>query len=256
MLKYLNYDNLDMSEELFKIENSEEAEVVVDPHNKKCLFVLGMLFVNGVRIKIINEKEVREIVESEVEKSSNEIPKSFYIMSYIWSKMGNGSFPALDYSDVKTSMDGRVVNAKTIGAQLNKIVDCPTENKIFLICPVRRATPEQRKYFEDFAQEKTSEGYIIHAPHLNTWQKDIFGGYSICIQNAQAVASSAEIDMYYDQQSTGSVFDLGVAYALHKPLFLLNEGEITFNKDDMVDRMVENWPYNKKGCCRAKVKKD
>lgn len=244
MLKYLNYDNLDMSEELFKIENSEEAEIVLEPNNKKCLFILGMLFVNGVKIKILNEADL----------NLEETNKSFSIMPYVWSKMGDNSFPAPDYSNVKTEMDNRIVNAKTIGARLNKIVNCPVENKIFLICPVRRATPEQKKFFEYFVTMKNGEGYIIHAPHLHTWQKDVFGGYSICLQNAQAVASSTEVDMYYDQLSTDSVFDLGVAYALHKPLFLLNEAEITFNQDDMVDRMVENWPYNDKVCCKTRIK--
>ena len=74
----------------------------------------------------------------------------------------------------------------------------------------------------------------------------MFGGYAICIQNAEAVASSQEIDIYYDQSSTGSVFDLGVAYALHKPLELLNKDEIIFNEEDMIDNIVKTWPHNKK----------
>ena len=38
----------------------EVAEIVLEPNNKKCLFILGMLFVNGVKIKILNEKEKKE----------------------------------------------------------------------------------------------------------------------------------------------------------------------------------------------------
>ena len=48
ILKYLNYDNLNLDEELEKIENCEIAEIILEPSNKKCLFILGMLFVNGV----------------------------------------------------------------------------------------------------------------------------------------------------------------------------------------------------------------
>jgi hypothetical protein len=239
-LRYINYDNLNIEEELSKIEDCEKAEIILEPNNKKCLFVLGMLFVNGVKIKILNESDLN------LEQTN----KSFSMMPYVWSKIGDESFPLPDYSNVKTEMDKRVENIKRLGVKLKKIVDNPIDNKIFLICPVRNATPEQRKWIEDFVIEKYSEGYSIHAPHLHTRQIDLFGGYAICMQNAEAVATSKEIDIYYDQSSTGSVFDLGVAYSLHKPLKLLNKDEITFNDEDMIDSIIKNWPYNKK----AKVK--
>jgi hypothetical protein len=55
---------------------------------------------------------------------------------------------------------------------------------------------------------------------------------------------SKEIDIYYDQSSAGSVFDLGVAYALHKPLIILNKNEIVFNNEDLIDSIIKEWPYN------------
>ena len=235
MLKYLNYDNLNIDEELSKIENSKEAEIILEPNNKKCLFILGMLFVNGINIKILNEKDLN------LEQTN----KSFSMMPYVWSKIGNKDFPLPDYSDIKTEMDERVANIKRIGVKLNKINNNPIANKIFLICPVRNATEEQRKWIENFTKERINEGYRIHAPHLHTRQTDLFGGYAICMQNAEAVATSEEIDIYYDQTSTGSVFDLGVAYALHKPLKLLNSEDIKFNNEDAIDKIIKSWPYNK-----------
>ena len=236
MLEYLNYDNYNIDDELVKIENSDYANIVLEPTNKRCLFLLGMLFVNGIKIKILNEGDL----------DLTQTGKSFSMMPYVWSKLGDNSFPAPDYSDVRTEMDERVENVKRLGVRVNNIIDNPTENKIFLICPVRNATPEQRQWIEDFTKRKYDEGFTIHAPHLHTRQKDLFGGYAICKQNAEATASSQEIDIYYDQSSTGSVFDLGVAYALHKPLRLLNEESITFNENDMIDMVVKNWPYNEK----------
>ena len=236
MIEYLNYDNLNIDNELIKIQNCKEARLMLEPRNKKCLFILGMLFVNGVKIKIINESDL-DLAET---------GKSFSMMPYVWSKIGDDNYPLSDYSDVKTEMDNRVENIKRIGVRLNKIIDNPTSGKIFLICPVRNATYEQRKWIEDFVKEKTDEGCTIHAPHLHTRQTDLFGGFAICTQNALAVASSEEIDIYYDQTSTGSVFDLGVAYALHKPLHLLNKDEIEFNENDMIDKTIKNWPYNEK----------
>lgn len=234
MLQYLNYDNLNIDEELTKIENCKTAEIVLEPNNKKCLFILGMLFVNGIKIKILNEGDLK----------FEDTNKSFTMMSYVWSKICDDEFPLADYSDVKTEMDKRVENVKRLGVRLNRIVDNPIDNKIFLICPVRNATDEQRKWIEDFVHDKYSEGYTIHAPHLHTRQTDLFGGYAICKQNAEAVASSKEIAIYYDQSSTGSVFDLGVAYALHKPLRLLNREEIEFNDEDLIDTIVKTWPFN------------
>ena len=238
MLKYLDYDELDIDKELNKIEKCDTAEIVLEPRNKKCLFVLGMLFVNGVKIKILNEEDL----------NLEETNKSFSMMPYVWSRFGDESFPLPDYSNVVTEMEKRVANVKRLGfdIRINRINNNPIDNKIFLICPVRIATPEQIKWIEDFTKEKQDEGYIIHAPHLHTVQIDLFGGYAICRQNAEAVATSKEIDIYYDQLSMGSSFDLGVAYALHKPLRLLNKDEIIFNNEDLIDEIIQTWPYNSK----------
>lgn len=238
MIEYLNYDNLDLSNyaELIKIWNTNVALINLEPNNKKCLFILGILFANGVKIKILNEKDL----------NLEETNKSFSMMSYVWSKIGDKNFPAKDYSNVITEMDKRIENIKRLGVKIHKLSNNPIENNIFLICPVRNATEEQKRWIENFVQEKYTEGYTIHAPHLHTRQTDLFGGYSICLQNANAVAKSSEIDIYYDQSSTGSVFDLGVAYALRKPLKVLNENEIIYNDSDVIDYLIKNWPYNKK----------
>ena len=234
MLRYLNYDNLNIDEELIKIENCKEAEIVLEPNNKNCLFILGMLFTNGIKIKILNEKDL----------NLNETNKSFPLMSYVWSKLGDKEFPKKDYSNVKTEIDNRIENIKRLGFEIKPIIKEEENKKIFLICPVRNATEIQRKWIENYVIKKNIDGYTIHAPHLHTRQTDLFGGYTICIQNANALASSNEIDIYYDQKSTGSIFDLGVAYALHKPLKILNKEEIVFNKSDSIDNIISSWPYN------------
>lgn len=197
-LRYLNYNNLNIDEELDKIESCETAEIVLEPTDKKCLFILGMLFVNGIKIKILNEKDL----------NLEETNKSFSMMPYVWSKIGDDAFPFPDYSNVITEMDMRVENIKRVGVKLNKITNNPIDKKIFLICPVMNATQEQRNWIEKFVVQKYNEGYLIHAPHLHTRQLDLFGGYAIRKQNAEAVATSQEIDIYYDQSSAGSVFDL------------------------------------------------
>ena len=232
MLTYLNYNNINIDEELLKIQNSKTAKIILEPTNKKCLFILGMLFVYGIKIKLLNEKEL----------NLAETNKSFSMMPYVWSKIGDDEF---NYSNVVTEMDKRIENIKRIGVTIEKINNNPIDNKIFLICPVRNATDSQKKWIEEFVKEKYNDGYTIHAPHLHTVQSDLFGGYAICKQNANAVATSKEIDIYYDQSSTGSVFDLGVAYALNKPLVLLNKDEIIFDDNDFIDSIVKSWSYKK-----------
>lgn len=236
VLRYLNYDSLNISEELEKINYSKEAEVLLLPTDKRCLFVLGMLFASGIKIKLINEKEL----------NLTETNKSFSMMPYVWSKLSDCNFPDKYYSNVDSVMEERVENIKRLGVRVTRIENNPIENKIFLICPVRNATEEQKIWIENFVQEKYNTGYIIHAPHLHTRQKDIFGGYAICRQNAEALASSEEVDIYYDKSSTGSVFDLGVAYALGKPLKILNKKDIMFNVNDFMDNILITWPYKEK----------
>ena len=213
------------------------AKVSVNNINdKKTIFKMGVLFANGVKFELLEADNL----------TFEDIPKSFPKMAYVWSKLCDNNFPSKDYSNVKTDLDKLIENAKRAGLRARKIDNNPMDKKLFLICPVRNATDEQKRWIEDFVQEKYDAGYTIHAPHLHTRQVDMLGGYAICRQNAEAIASSQEVDIFYDQSSTGSVFDLGVAYALHKPLVLLNKDEIEFNPDDYIDNVVESWPYNVK----------
>ena len=68
--------------------------------------------------------------------------------------------------------------------------------------------------------------------------------YEFSEQNAENLSSSSEVNIYYDKKSFGSVFDLGVAYALHKPLVVLND--INLDNNDIIDNIIINWPYNNK----------
>jgi hypothetical protein len=110
-----------------------------------------------------------------------------------------------------------------------------------LISPVRNVSPEQTLEIESFKKDKTDDGFDIHVPQKDTFQKDKFGGYSICFQNANAIAESTELYLYYDQTSKGSMFDLGIAYYLNKPLTVINKDSIDFDQDDFGDQIVINW---------------
>ena len=234
VLRYDSYDKLDMTEELFFVEECDFAEVMVEQKDKRCLFVLGMLFANGVPIRVLNEEKFK----------FENVNKSFEIMTYVWSNIGK---PGECKIHQKTRrLDMIIDELKKRGVRLPKIINNPIGNKTFVICPVRHAAEEQKAWIEGFVAMKREKGYIVHYPEKNTVQEDTLGGYNICLQNALAMATSESIDIYYDQSSTGSVFDLGVAYALHKKLNLLNGEEIIYRDDDFIDQLVRSWPYNEK----------
>ena len=63
------------------------------------------------------------------------------------------------------------------------------------------------------------QGKNVHYPERDTNQNPTVnevntGGYNICLQNARAMAKSQTISIFYNKESVGSMFDLGVAYEL------------------------------------------
>lgn len=234
-LIYNSFDKTKIDEEIAKIKCVENVDVRIDPKSKELMFLLGVLFASGKKISVLNKKEI-EIPQN------TDSSKSFYIMSHVWELFSDENFPNIDYSNVNTSLEKMVEVIKRLGFRVKPISNNPVENKIFLICPVRNATDEQRKEIESFVAQKVSDGQIVHAPHLHTVQHDLLGGYTICKQNAVALATSFEIDIYYDKTSVGSVFDLGIAYYLGKPLKLLNRDDIVFDENDFSDYIINNWP--------------
>lgn len=243
ILRYLDYNNINLYEELNKLNNNINYVELVIENNKICLFILGILFVKGIKIKVLNKDKL----------NLENTYKSFPLMSYVWDRLSDDNFPNKDYSNVISEMDNKVENIKRLGIKVTKIDNKEIDNKIFLICPVRDANNNQKQWIENYVKEKELDGYIVHAPHMHTRQIDLFGGYVICRQNAENLSTSSEVNIYYDKTSFGSVFDLGVAYQLHKPLVLLNN--VNLDNDDIIDNLIINWPYNNKINKKTKEKK-
>lgn len=239
--RYLDYNDINI-EELLNNNNIDYVELVFK-NNKMCLFILGILFAKGIKIKLLNKEEL----------NLENTYKSFPLMCYVWDRLSDNNFPNKDYSNVLTEIDNKIENIKRLGIKVSKINSKIIDNKIFLICPVREADNNQKLLIENYVKEKELEGYNVYAPHMHTRQIDLFGGYSICKQNADAIASSNEVHIYYDKNSFDSVFDLGVAYQLHKPLVLLNN--VDLDNNNIIDNIIINWPYNNKIKKRFKEKK-
>lgn len=235
-LVYNSFIKENIKEEIEKINFADEVDVRISTTDKGLLFLLGILFAAGKKINIINKEELE----------LNTSKKSFFIMSYVWEKIGDENFPDKEHKNVITELDALIENTKRLGVKVEPIVNNPIDNKMFLICPVRNASKEQLLEMGKYVLKMKKSGYQVHAPHLDTVQKDMFGGYAICNQNANAISTSREIHIYYDKTSKGSMFDLGVAYYLDKPLKILNNNRVIYDENDFGDYVIKNWNYQPK----------
>ena len=229
-----------LNELLSQIEKSDTASVEFNKNDKECLFYLGMLFANGIKIKLSNE----EVLEGEFENEDyKEKGKSFPIMVYVWSKLFDPEWPK---DEPINDMAVLLANVKRLGLdlKLTRVPNRAQKNKLFLICPVRGSSEETKTWIENYKTVMSHYGFNVHAPHLDTNQVDKFAGYAICRQNAEAIGKSQEVELLYNPSSNGSAFDLGVAYALRKPIRLLNDDSFVFNDDNVIDQIILRWPYN------------
>ena len=95
--------------------------------------------------------------------------------------------------------------------------------KGFLICPVRGCSPKETENIVSNLEEK---GWKIHWPPRDTKQEDSeTGGFRICADNANAIKESEMVFFVWDGKSQGCLFDLGVAFALNKPLTVISAPE-------------------------------
>jgi len=114
--------------------------------------------------------------------------------------------------------------------------------KIFIICPVRDADLETKKRLEDYAAALEKEGHRVHLPHRDTNQSDTIG-YKICLTNLIAIKHADEVHVFYTNTSTGTHFDLGMAFALNKKLVIIDIVEPYEPNKKSFPRMMKHWEF-------------
>jgi nucleoside 2-deoxyribosyltransferase len=92
------------------------------------------------------------------------------------------------------------------------------KRKVFLIHPVRNITEELKQRLDDYRKRLEKEGYGVYDPLYHTNQVDPTGGYRIFVDNMNAIKNADEVHIAWDGVSQGSLFDMGVAFALGKPV--------------------------------------
>lgn len=88
---------------------------------------------------------------------------------------------------------------------------------IYIICAVRNADPERVKQLRLYAAQSRRDGHRVHFPPDDAPQDDSTGK-AICETHLAAMRKCDEVHVFWDVRSSGSHFDLGMAYALGKKI--------------------------------------
>ena len=112
--------------------------------------------------------------------------------------------------------------------------------KVFIICSVRNATIWQMRRMEQAVQDLESQGCEVHWPPRDTDQNA--RGIEICRQNMEAIKQADVVWLFYEAGSQGTHFDMGVAFALGKPLVIGHLSEFGIGKS--YQRMATEWANN------------
>ena len=114
--------------------------------------------------------------------------------------------------------------------------------KIYIICPVRNITTEQARYQEDYVIKLMQEGNDVFYPPWDAPQESKTG-YEIVMAEMEAISRCDRVDVFWDINSKGSHFDLGMAVMARKLinkvlLYQLDPNEKSYMK--AVDIINEN----------------
>lgn len=101
--------------------------------------------------------------------------------------------------------------------------------KIFLICPVRKAGDAVNERIAAYVAAGEQRGDQFHWPKRDTKQDGDPIGIRICRDNREAMFAADEIRVWYDPESRGSCFDIGMAFLFRhlyqKPVRIANLNE-------------------------------
>lgn len=88
---------------------------------------------------------------------------------------------------------------------------------IYIICAVRGASPERVEIIRRYVRGLRQQGHTVHFPPDDAPQDDQTGA-AICATHLAAMKAADTVHVFWDVDSKGSHFDLGMAYALGKEI--------------------------------------
>lgn len=112
--------------------------------------------------------------------------------------------------------------------------------KVFIICSVRDSNIKYKERLESYASMLKHQGYDVYLPHRDTDQKA--NSIEICRQNMYAIKESDQVHIFYNSTSQGTHFDMGVAFALKKPVVVVENESCEEGKS--FPKMLKEWENN------------
>lgn len=113
--------------------------------------------------------------------------------------------------------------------------------RIFLICPVRNITEEVKTKISVYVSNLEIKMLDVYWPQRDTVQEGDPIGTRICTDNRKAIESANEVHIWWTTTSTGTMFDLGIAWALRKPLVIANPDEVQPTKGKSFQNVILEW---------------
>ncbi len=118
---------------------------------------------------------------------------------------------------------------------------------IYIICPVRRQKEFQGICIEKYVDELEKQGHTVFYPKRDAPQESETA-YEIIESEFKAVQDCDEVHVFWDVESGGSHFDLGMAYALNKTIRMMHLFVPDVEGKSYI-KVIEQ--YNKKGSAYA-----
>jgi len=108
---------------------------------------------------------------------------------------------------------------------------------IAIICSVRGAEQEYIDRLYKYVEGLEYLGNHVHFPHRDNDQEG--RGIEICRQNAEGIAGADEVHVFYNPDSQGTHFDMGMAFVLGKKVLVMESIPLTEGKS--FQRMLVEW---------------
>lgn len=112
---------------------------------------------------------------------------------------------------------------------------------VFLICPVRNVSIEELSMIKQYVKTLEQNKLSVYWPYRDTNQDDPIGN-EICKSNREALTKAEEVHVWFSENSIGTIFDLGMAWALHKKIVLANDVPLTSQRSFAT--LLRWWEWN------------
>lgn len=111
---------------------------------------------------------------------------------------------------------------------------------IYLICPVRNVKPDEKEFLDSYVDRMEKANCQVHYPPRDVNQIDDTGLRILC-EHREVMKKVSSVHCYWNNSSSGSFFDFGMAYMAKKtPWQIINPENIKNNPEDFERFVLTN----------------